>query len=34
LHIAIAQRVVATLVTFDRRLADSARTLGVAVAVP
>ena len=34
LHIAIAQRLSATLVTFDGRIADSARTLGVAVAVP
>jgi hypothetical protein len=28
------QRVFATLITFDRRMADSARTLGVAIAVP
>jgi predicted nucleic acid-binding protein len=34
LHIAIAQRVGATLITFDRRMADSARALDVAVAVP
>jgi predicted nucleic acid-binding protein len=34
LHIAIAQRFGATLVTFDQRMADSARTLGVAVAAP
>jgi predicted nucleic acid-binding protein len=34
LHIAIAERVGATLVTFDQRMADSARILGVAVAVP
>jgi predicted nucleic acid-binding protein len=34
LHIAIAQRVGATLVTFDTRMADSARALGVAVALP
>jgi predicted nucleic acid-binding protein len=34
LHIAIVQRLDATLVTFDRRMADSARTLGIAVAVP
>ena len=34
LHIAIVQRLDATLVTFDRRMADSARTLGVAIAVP
>ena len=34
LHIAITQRLGATLVTFDRRMADSARALGVEVAVP
>jgi predicted nucleic acid-binding protein len=34
LHIASAQRLRATLVAFDQRMADSARTLGVAVAVP
>ena len=34
LHIAIAQRIGATLVTFDRQMADSTRTPGVAVAVP
>jgi uncharacterized protein len=34
LHIAIAQRLDATLITFDRRMADSARMLDVAVAVP
>jgi predicted nucleic acid-binding protein len=34
LHIAITQRLGATLVTFDRRMADSARALSVAVAVP
>ena len=34
LHVAIAQRTGATLVTFDTRMADSARALGVAVAVP
>ena len=34
LHIAIAQRLGANLVTFDRRMADSARALGLAVAVP
>jgi uncharacterized protein len=34
LHIAIAQRLGATLVTFDRRMADSARALGVAAEVP
>ncbi|MGD9616467.1 MAG: PIN domain-containing protein [Alphaproteobacteria bacterium] len=33
-HLAIAQRLGATLVTFDRRMAGSAGTLGVAVAVP
>jgi predicted nucleic acid-binding protein len=32
IHIAIAQRLGATLVTFDRRMAQAARTLGVAVA--
>jgi predicted nucleic acid-binding protein len=34
LHIAIAQRVDATLVTFDQRMAESAGALGLAVAVP
>ncbi len=34
LHIAIAQRVGAMLVTFDRQMAASARTLGSAVQVP
>ena len=34
LHVACAQRLGAALVTFDGRMADSARTLGVAVAVP
>jgi predicted nucleic acid-binding protein len=34
LHISIAQRLDATLVTFDRRMADSARALGMAVATP
>ena len=34
IHIAIAQRVDATLVTFDRRMADSARHLGRAVVTP
>ncbi len=34
LHIAIAQRVGATLVTFDRQMATSARALGMAVATP
>jgi predicted nucleic acid-binding protein len=32
IHIAIAQRVGATLVTFDQRMASAARTLGLAVA--
>jgi hypothetical protein len=32
IHIAIAQRVGATLVTFDRQMAAAARTLGLAVA--
>jgi hypothetical protein len=32
IHIAVAQRLGATLVTFDRRMAQAARTLGVAVA--
>jgi uncharacterized protein len=34
IHIAIAQRVGATLVTFDRQMAASARALGTAVATP
>jgi predicted nucleic acid-binding protein len=34
LHIAIAQRLEATLATFDRQMAAAARALGVAVAVP
>jgi predicted nucleic acid-binding protein len=34
LHIAIVKRLDATLVTFDRRMADNARALDVAVAVP
>lgn len=34
LHIAIAQRIGATLITFDNRMADSARVLGIPVAVP
>jgi uncharacterized protein len=32
IHIAIAQRLRATLVTFDRQMATAARTLGLAVA--
>jgi predicted nucleic acid-binding protein len=32
LHIAVAQRLSATLVTFDKRMALAARTLGLAVA--
>ena len=34
LHIALAQRIGATLVTFDNRMADSARALGMTVATP
>jgi len=34
LHIAIARRFDATLVTFDQRMATSARALGTAVATP
>lgn len=34
IHIAIAQRLGATLVTFDRRMADSARALGCPVEEP
>jgi uncharacterized protein len=34
LHIAMAQRVHATLVTFDRQMAAAARALGTAVAIP
>ena len=34
LHLAIARRLDATLVTLDRRLANAARELGVSVAVP
>jgi predicted nucleic acid-binding protein len=34
LHIAIAQRVGATLVTFDRQMADGTRALGIPVSVP
>jgi uncharacterized protein len=34
LHIAIARRIDATLVTFDRPMAESARALGMAVATP
>ena len=34
LHIAVAQRLDATLVTFDQRMAASARVLGMAVATP
>jgi len=32
IHIAITERANATLVTFDLKMADSARSLGVAVA--
>jgi len=34
LHIAIAQRLETTLVTFDQRMATNARALGMAVATP
>ena len=34
LHIAIAERIAATLVTFDRPMAAAARVLGMAVATP
>ena len=34
LHIAIAQRLGATLVTFDRQMAASAHALGTAVETP
>lgn len=34
IHIALAQRVDATLVTFDRQMATSARALGAGVATP
>jgi hypothetical protein len=34
LHIAIAERIGATLTTFDQRMAASARALGVAVVTP
>ena len=34
IHIAIAQRMNATLVTFDQRMTESARALGMAVATP
>jgi predicted nucleic acid-binding protein len=34
IHIAIAQRVGGTLVTFDRQMAASARALGTPVATP
>jgi uncharacterized protein len=34
IHIAIAQRIGATLVTFDRQMAANARALGIAVVVP
>lgn len=34
LHIAIAERIAATLVTFDRQMEASARVLGMAVATP
>ncbi len=34
LHVAVAERLGLTLVTLDRRLADAAATLGIAVVVP
>jgi predicted nucleic acid-binding protein len=34
IHIALAQRIGATLVTFDRAMAASARVLGMAVTTP
>ena len=34
IHVAVAQRLDATLVTFDRQMADRARALGTAVATP
>ena len=34
IHIAIAQRIRATLITFDQRMAESARALGMTVATP
>jgi len=34
IHIAIAERIGATLVTFDRQMAAAARALGMAVATP
>lgn len=34
LHLAIARRLDATLVTLDRRLADAARELGVSIDIP
>jgi predicted nucleic acid-binding protein len=34
LHLAIARRLDTTLVTLDRRLADAARDLGIAFAIP
>ena len=34
IHIAVADRIDATLVTFDRQMADNARALGTAVATP
>jgi uncharacterized protein len=34
LHVAIAERIGATLVTFDQRMAANARALGMAVAMP
>jgi predicted nucleic acid-binding protein len=34
IHVAIARRLEATLVTFDRGMAGAARALGMAVATP
>ncbi len=34
IHVAIAERVEATLATFDRRMADGARALGIPVVTP
>ena len=34
IHIAVAERIEATLVTFDRQMASAARALGMAVAMP
>jgi predicted nucleic acid-binding protein len=34
IHVAVAQRLAATLATFDRQMAESARTLGIPVVTP